>query len=121
MFNLRREQLKIFEDAAARELEAKLVARLRSEQPGDCESFNDEALAGFVRYGVDRARVYQFTSEPEIARYIKVMLILGKDFDRDPSYPWAARTLTDPNLGSAAAKLDRLSAAALSAVAGKNS
>lgn len=121
MFNLRKEQLKVFDEAAAREFESRVIAQLLKEQT-DPHGTNDRAAFGeLVRYGIDRAKAYQLTAEEDVLKYIRVMLALGKDFDRDPRYPWASRTLNDPSLGSATAKADRLSAAALEAAGGKAS
>lgn len=121
MFNLRKEQLKVFEEAAAREFEMRIITQLLSEQPSPASTNDRAAFGELVRYGIERAKAYQLTSEPDVLKYIRVMLALGKDFDRDPRYPWASQTLTDPSLGSATAKVDRLSAAALEAAGRKAS
>lgn len=121
MFNLRKEQLKVFEEAAARESEARITRQLLSEQPSPGGAMGRAALEDLVCYGIGRARTYQLTAEVDVLKYIRVMLALGRDFDRDPRYPWAAQTLNDTTLGSATAKADRLSAAALEAAAGKTS
>lgn len=121
MFNLRKEQLKVFEEAAAREFESRMITQLRSEQPGPRDAMDPAELGDLVRYGIDRAKAYSLTAEADVLKYIRVMLALGKDFDRDPRYPWASRTLNDASLGSATAKADRLSAAALEAAGGKAS
>lgn len=121
MFNLRKEQLKVFEEAAARELESRMIAQLRSEQPAPFGAMDRAELGDLVRYGIERAMAYQLTAEADVLKYIRVMLALGKDFDRDPRYPWASHTLNDASLGSATARVDRLSAAALEAAGGKAS
>jgi hypothetical protein len=121
MFNLRKEQLKIFEAVAAKDLEQRMVAHSRERFPKQCAVLDEAGLLALVRYGVERAKSYGIVAETDVCKYIDVMFTLGKDFDRDPRYPWAVRTLNDSNLGAPSARISRLSAEALEAAGGKGS
>lgn len=117
MFNLRKEQLKIFETVAAKEFEERAIAGLRERAPDQCAKLGDAELANLVRYGAERAKSYGIVAEPDVCKYLGVMLQLGSDFDRNPQYPWAARTLNDAGLGDPSARVSRLAAEALEAQA----
>ncbi|MGH9344608.1 MAG: hypothetical protein ACRD19_12720 [Terriglobia bacterium] len=117
MFNLRKEQLKIFETVAAKEFEERALTQLREQSPALCAALGEGALVEFVRYGTERAKSYGIIAEPDVGKYLNVMLKLGKDFDRNPRYPWAARTLNDVGLGDPSARVNRLAAEALEALA----
>ncbi|MGH9378975.1 MAG: hypothetical protein ACRD1I_09250 [Terriglobia bacterium] len=119
MFNLRKEQLKIFETVAAKEFEERVLANLRELFPAPCSKLGAAALAEIARYGIERAKSYGIVAEPDVCKYIGIMLNLGKDFDRNPRYPWAARTLNDASLGDPSARINRLSAEALEAAGAK--
>ncbi|MGH9351348.1 MAG: hypothetical protein ACRD2G_04180 [Terriglobia bacterium] len=115
MFNLRKEQLKIFETVAAKEFEERAMAQLREQSPAQCAALGEDALAEMVRYGIERAKSYGIVAEPDVSKYLNVMIQLGRDFDRNPRYPWAARTLNDASLGDPSARVSRLAAEALEA------
>lgn len=117
MFNLRKEQLKIFETVAAKEFEERAIAGLRERAPDQCAKLGEAELANLVRYGAERAKFYGIAAEPDVCKYLAIMLQLGNDFDRDPRYPWAARTLNDAGLGDPSARVSRLAAEALEALA----
>lgn len=112
MFNLRKEQLSIFETVAAKEFENRILAALRERQPGPCASLGDANLEELVRYGIGRAKSYGIVAEPDVCKYVDVMVQLGKDFDVSPIYPWAARTLNDSSVDPTA-RINRLAAEAL--------
>src|SRR5579863_746101 len=108
MFNLRKEQLKIFETIAAKDFEQREVVHLREHFPDQCSVLDEATLLEIILYGAERAKVYGIMAEGDVAKYIDVMFTLGKDFDRDSKYSWAARTLSDPNLDGPGARIDRL-------------
>lgn len=117
MFNLRKEQLKIFETVAAKEFEERAIAGLRERAPDQCAKLSEADLANLVRYGAERAKSYGIVAEPDVCKYLGIMLQLGSDFDRNPQYPWAARTLNDASLGDPSARISRLAAEALETLA----
>ncbi|HEV2500240.1 MAG TPA: hypothetical protein VGY31_11740 [Terriglobia bacterium] len=117
MFNLRKEQLKIFETIAAKEYEERALAQLREHSPAQCAALGESALVEIVHYGTGKAKAYGIVAEPDVCKYLGIMLQLGKDFDCNPRYPWAARTLNDASLGDPSARVNRLAAEALEAVA----
>lgn len=119
MFNLRKEQLTIFAAAGSKDLEQRMVAYVVKEFPKQSLMLKEAGLVELARYGIGRAAAYGIVAEPDVARYINVMFTLGKDFDRDPRYPWAARTLNDASLGEPSARINRLCAEALEATTGK--
>jgi hypothetical protein len=65
----------------------------------------------FIRYGIQRCQHYSMYSEQSIERYVRIMLLFGRDFDTDPCYPWAASSLND-NSHSEITRINHLSQAA---------
>lgn len=119
MFNLRKEQMKIFEQVAAKDFEQRVTLEVRKHSADRCASMDDAALSEFTCYGIERAKTYGIVSESDVCKYLSVMLALGKDFDRDPRYPWATKTLADPTLAAPGARVSRLAAEALGAGGGE--
>ncbi|MGH9405572.1 MAG: hypothetical protein ACRD3D_07025 [Terriglobia bacterium] len=115
MFNLRKEQLKVFEAVAAQDFEQRVLVQLGRAFPKECSKIDAVILAETARYGIEKAKSYGISADADVCKFIRVMLVLGRDFDADPRYPWAARTLRDQNLGEPTARVSRLSAQALEA------
>lgn len=113
MLAIRQEQLKAFADAAAKKIEDHLASRLRESHARECAALDDNELSQVIREGIERAAKYGIAGDSGVAKYLYVMLALGRDFDRDPRFTWASRILNDESLESADARIDRLYAAAL--------
>lgn len=62
----------------------------QSERAGVAE------LRSTIRYGIEQAAAYGITTRRDVCKYIDVMLLLGRDFEGDRRYPWAAQILSSP-------------------------
>jgi hypothetical protein len=93
------EQIK--ELSAPREAyEQRLVEHLERAYPDLCREKGAAGVKDDVRRLVDRAQDHGFVTEVEIARYAVIAFLFGPEFDADPAYLWAAKTLdrsTRPN------------------------
>ena len=111
MLAIRNDQIAALERARLVMFEDKMIDHMRRVYPDWIGQVTPEDLRAFVRHGMERARVYGFETELEIARYLHVMHDLGRDFDESRQHPWAAALLNDAQL-TAAEKMDRLRDAA---------
>jgi hypothetical protein len=59
---------------------------------------NNTTLAAMIRRGIEKARSYGVTQEPDIELYLESMLLLGPDFDQ--RIGWGAAALQDKTLNS---------------------
>lgn len=70
------------------------VAHVQRLFPAACQGLGGEGVRELVRYGYDRATGYGLDREADVLRYLTVMFVFGRDFDRDPAHPWAAEVLS---------------------------
>jgi hypothetical protein len=94
MLKIRRKQMAVFEAAALKSFEDRMVAHLVNFSPKHAQVLDEEQLRTVVRYGIERAESYGLTSERSIRIYTDMMLMLGGNFAVDPQYPWAAEILS---------------------------
>src|SRR5581483_4821649 len=93
MLAVRAEQMALFSAAAEKQFEDWMVVHLNKFFAQKCSSLGEERLRELIRYGIRRASSYRVTIRREVCKYIDVMLVLGRDFDKDPKYSWAKETL----------------------------
>lgn len=93
MLKIRSEQFEVFERAALRSFEDRMVEHLRGFAPSHFKILSEEEIRACVREGMKRAPSHGLTSERSIRIYVQTMFMLGSKFDTDPQYPWAAEIL----------------------------
>jgi hypothetical protein len=113
MLKIRREQMEVFDQSAARSYEAEMVRHLQSFAPRTSEVVGEAALRRVVQLGVERAGTHGFTNRGPVRFYLELMTLFGSDFDTDPQLHWAAAVLTDPAPTEQMARAERLHAATL--------
>ena len=104
---IRAEQLRAFPKAVEENLECRIHAHLRGVWPGRCERMGEEAVRGWIRDGMRRARAWGLEADYDVLRYVDLMFLLGRDFEGAAAAPWVRRVLQEPGLDTAE-KLDRL-------------
>jgi hypothetical protein len=80
--------------------------------PKRVKALGTEKTEEAIRDGIARAAAYGIKAERDACLYIDLMFSLGRDFDKDPSLPFASEILSDPEV-SAACRIDRVHRAAL--------
>ena len=105
---LRKEQIEAFSAAARQDFEDRMVEHLNEFFPRHCKAMGAEGVRQEVRYGVERARAYDITSQRDVCKYIDLMFVYGRDFDTAPKLPWAARILNDPSFINASERTREL-------------
>jgi hypothetical protein len=68
---------------------------------------DDAEISDLVRWGIGRAKSYGFSTEQDISRFINLIFIFGKDFDKNADSAWVDKVLSDESL-SVGAKMDAL-------------
>jgi hypothetical protein len=104
---IRKEQMQALQDYRRAQFERRALAYLRQTLPTQCSSLDDATLCEEVRFGVARAADYGITAERDVAGYLELTLLLGREFDADAAFPWARPILLDRS-SSAENRLRRL-------------
>ncbi len=108
MLKIRSKQVKVFEQAAIRNFEDRMIEHLKKFTPKHFKILTEDDVRGIVRDGWERAKGHRFTSERSVRFYVELMLMLGSSFDTDPQMPWAAEILNDETLSDEVERIDRL-------------
>ncbi|MEM7153896.1 MAG: hypothetical protein AAF799_13690 [Myxococcota bacterium] len=61
-----------------------------------------------IRHGVTRASGYGIESELGICRYLNLMFVFGRDFDRNPRLSWAREILDGARIHRSLSRIDHL-------------
>lgn len=93
MLVLRGEQMALFSQNAEKQFEDWMVAHLNRFFADGCQKLGEQGVRELIRHGIRRAASYRLTIRREVCKYIDVMLVLGRDFDKDPRHAWAGRIL----------------------------
>jgi hypothetical protein len=93
MLTIRREQFAILAEAEVQKFEEWMVVHLRRFFPKQCTVAGDAQLRETIRYGIRRAAVHGITVKRDVAKYIDLMIVFGRDFDTDGRMRWAAEIL----------------------------
>lgn len=107
MLVIRREQMEALNKYRMDQFEERMVAHLKRVSPEKCSALGDLELREEIRYSIARAAAYGITAECDVARYLGLASLLGRDFDSSPATPWARPILLDRS-SSAENRLRRL-------------
>ena len=108
MLTIRQEQMDALSRVALDNFGDRMVVHLKKCFPESCRALGELGTREAIRHGTERAGSYRLTAERDVCRYIDVMLAFGRDFDADPSLPWAAEILGDEGPAGPGDKMDRL-------------
>lgn len=113
MLKIRREQTEAFREVEIKGFEDRMLDHLWTLFPAYCEVLGDTKLRRLVREGMSRAGRYGIDTEQGVCVYVDAMFAFGRDFDTDPSLPWAAEILTSRSIQGQHLRADQLFDAAL--------
>jgi hypothetical protein len=108
MLQIRREQIAGFREPRLKEFEDRVVAHLARCFPTQCEVLGEPEVRGTIRYGIERAAAYGMVAERDVCKYIDLMIVYGRNFDRDPALPWVRAILNDQTAEDPSVTVDRL-------------
>ncbi len=117
MLTIRNAQLAVLAEARFEHYVDELAGLVARHWPEEFSAMGMEGARRLAEDAVVKAERYEIRGEAEVARYLNLMLALGRDFDRDPRYPWAGAILRDEAIAPRhkLKKLIRLAAEALAA------
>ena len=108
MLKIRPEQFAVFQKASSEDFQDRMVSHIKQFFPQSMERLGEPGVRDLIRYGIQRSATYQFHLEPDVCNYIDLMVVFGRDFDRDPALPWASSILNDHALQGAAVRVSEL-------------
>ena len=79
-------------------MESRAWEHLQRCIPSVCQAMPEEDLRRAIRWGLRRARNYGFSADFDQLRYLNLMFVFGFEFDVNPLYPWAGKTLANRDL-----------------------
>lgn len=112
MLTIRKEQLAVFGPLGKKAFEDRMLAHLHKFFPEQCKGFDEPKLRETIQYGTQRAASYRITSERDVCKYIDLMILYGRDFDKDTNLQWAQSILQNKDIRNPSSKIERLYKAA---------
>lgn len=112
MLTLRKEQVAAFAFVGKKAFEDRVLAHIGRCFPEQFHSIGETKARETIRYGSGRATSYRILSERDVCRYIDLMILYGRDFDKDPALPWAQSILQNQAIRDPSSKIERLYKAA---------
>ena len=107
MLTIRKEQMAVLEAHLARRFHAFLRQHVRRDLEIAEKSLSDSDLGELIKTAITRASAYEVTAERAVAMFLDLMLIKGRDFDRDPQLSWARKILDSKDVDGTA-KMQRI-------------
>jgi hypothetical protein len=74
--------LQAFSKQQRQRFEDEMVAHLKRAHPTESKKLADPGLRDLIRQGIDKAKGHHIVLEPDVARYIEMMLTVSPDFDK---------------------------------------
>lgn len=93
MLKLRTEQVAALADERGAEFAGRMLTHLCRCFPAATRTMSDRDIHAAIRHGRDRAVSYGITTERGVCKYLNLMFVFGRDFDRDPGCAWAGEIL----------------------------
>ena len=90
MLTIRQEQLRVLGDIQREKFDEWLLDHLKKFFGEKCRRLGDTRLRQLIQYGTHRAASYGFTSKRDTCKYLDLMMVFGRDFDK---LPWADEIL----------------------------
>jgi len=94
MLTIRREQVEVFSKLDVENFEQWVLIHLKKFFPAQCAAKDDRRIVDIIRTGIRRAGSYRIVAKPDVCKYIDLMIVFGRDFDKDRRYPWAGEILS---------------------------
>jgi hypothetical protein len=94
MFTLRRQHFEAFNKDILRRFEERMVEHVKLFFPSQYRALGPAVVREWISHGIGRAQRYSIVAERDVSKYIDIMFVLGRDFDKDPQHGWAGPILT---------------------------
>jgi hypothetical protein len=98
MLTITNEQMVALREPGIETFVKKMIVHLNKYFPHETKKMDEVKIREFVNYGIQRAGSYKISIERDVAGYLDLMIVLGRDFDTDQEYSWAGKVLTSTKL-----------------------
>jgi len=71
-----------------------MVVHIRQYFPRQFTNLGEPMVREWIEAGIKQSGEYGITAERDVCKYIDVMMVFGRNFDKDPACPWAPPILT---------------------------
>jgi hypothetical protein len=95
---VRREQMRVFEQALLTRYVNRMAERLRARFPSDTAKLEPADLETMIRDGIVAAARHGVKDEADVARYLEFVVSYGPRFDVDEKTAWAGAILRRTDL-----------------------
>jgi hypothetical protein len=93
LFTIRKEVMDAYKQTMVNNFAMLVLAHIRKCFPAKFQSLGEPAVRETIKYGIARAAAYGIQGERDVCKYIDLMMVLGRDFDRQ--LPWVSKVLND--------------------------
>jgi hypothetical protein len=101
MLTIREEQMRALTEELWKNVADELRSHVLEFFPRESAWMGDTGVRALIDRALKDAPAHGLESPREMANYVNLMLQLGADFPNDPTLPWAARDLIDPDVSDA--------------------
>ena len=98
----------VFVEPALKAFEDRVAAHLKRCFPRQSEALGEAKVHEVIHYGIQRAKSYGIIAERDVCKYIDLMIVFGRDFDKDPQLGWPAPILNNKTVKDPALRIKRL-------------
>lgn len=95
MLVIRPEQIKALSRVTLAPFAQMLAQHVAGDFPEQGAVLTPEEIRQAVDYGIEKGLRYGLDEQKDLATFVYLMFTLGRDFDQDPGYPWAAAHLKE--------------------------
>lgn len=102
MFQIREEQMELFQDRGEREFESRMAKHVELQFPEEHQAMvhtaGPESVGKLIQAAIERAADYGITSEQAVAGLINLDVLYGTGFESTPGMEWSKEILEDTEL-----------------------
>jgi len=93
MLTIRQAQFAVFSQLEGQKFEEWMLVHLKRFFPSQCVAAGDQRLRETIQYGIQRAAAHGITARRDVCKYIDLMIVFGRDFDKNKRFQWAGEIL----------------------------
>jgi hypothetical protein len=95
VLTIRQAQMDVFSQVEVQKFVDWMVAHLKQFFPPQSQALGEPQLQEMIRHGIRRAANHGITTERDVCKFIDLMIVFGRDFDRDEKSAWAGQILAN--------------------------
>lgn len=107
MLKLRAEQMEALRAVKLHAFADRLLVHAKHYFPSACRALGEDGTRAHISHAIERARVYDLSTERDLCKYLNLTFSFGRDFDTDPGHAWMGAILRERD-SDPSHKLNRL-------------